>query len=331
MKVYKTHTKKQEAFLKLEVSNPAIEFEKYNEKIQEIGIDGLKEKSLPNPISFDKLHNPSMQIRFSTSDQLNNIPYTNDNTSELNIYNLLQGQDYYYQLKLNDNSESEIQVLKTDNLFPRLIYVDGVTNFRDLGGIKTLSNKVSKQGLLYRSGCLNDITNIGILEFKKLGIKTEIELRSKRVDGESFVLQCVLKNNGAIPSLNFINLPMKDRCDEDPSILKDFFKTLSKSSNYPIVFHCLSGADRTGFLSFLIDCLLGYPLDYIIKDYVFSSFSYCQLRHSNVIIEYVKKLLYHDENPKINEKELQDLTYQHLIKLGVDKSDLDAFIKIMLD
>ena len=56
--------------------------------------------------------------------------------------------------------------------------IDGVPNFRDLGGLPTADGRRTRCGVLYRSGGFEDITDRGIDTARKLGVRTVIDLRS---------------------------------------------------------------------------------------------------------------------------------------------------------
>lgn len=51
------------------------------------------------------------------------------------------------------------------------------------------------------------------------------------------------------------------------------FKIFAKRENYPILFHCSGGRDRTGTLAFLLNGLLGVAEDDLCRDWEASVFS----------------------------------------------------------
>ena len=48
------------------------------------------------------------------------------------------------------------------------------------------------------------------------------------------------------------------------------FTELLKPSNYPIVFHCIGGVDRTGTFAFMLNALLGVDEEELVRDYEMS-------------------------------------------------------------
>ncbi len=51
------------------------------------------------------------------------------------------------------------------------------------------------------------------------------------------------------------------------------FKLYTVEDNYPILFHCTSGADRTGTFAFLLEGMLGVALDDLYRDFELTCFS----------------------------------------------------------
>ncbi|WP_025873722.1 tyrosine-protein phosphatase [Enterococcus crotali] len=60
----------------------------------------------------------------------------------------------------------------------RTLPVDGMNNFRDMGGYETDSGKTVKWGMLYRSDHIHNAKESGIRYLQKLNIKTIIDYRS---------------------------------------------------------------------------------------------------------------------------------------------------------
>ena len=51
------------------------------------------------------------------------------------------------------------------------------------------------------------------------------------------------------------------------------FRIFLDEKNYPIDFHCIAGADRTGRLALVLEALLGVREDEIVEDYIMTSLS----------------------------------------------------------
>ena len=209
--------------------------------------------------------------------------------------NLKTGTRYYWTVRatLSDGSVIESKPAKFTTVEGiRNISVEGVTNFRDMGGAHTTDGGTVRQGLLYRSGRFNEkyskdlmITENGLEQVKQLGIRTDIDLRG---DKEYFDTVAYYANGYPVEGdetmvsplgedVNYVLIPrIWDNsmmvAPAGTSMMKEIFDVLCDESNYPIVFHCSIGTDRTGMAAFLINCVLRLSDEDIIRDYLFSNF-----------------------------------------------------------
>ena len=61
--------------------------------------------------------------------------------------------------------------------------------------------------------------------------------------------------------------------DEDAKrAFADAFRVFLDKSNYPVIFHCAGGADRTGAIAFILNGILGVSLDDLSKDWELTAF-----------------------------------------------------------
>ena len=216
---------------------------------------------------------------------------------KLPFYNAKVNAKYYWTVTANYKSNSftsEVATFTTKDTTLRNIFVDGVDNVRDIGGYKTASNKVVKQGLVYRSGQMNEdkvsdmqvsATDDGLRVLKEqLKIKTDVDLRKNvEIDG-------TIENSGQTKSpisdaVTYCSLPMyydgqnmlehndPEKLATNRNSIVEFFDILADSSNYPVIFHCVQGKDRTGMLSYLLGALLGESELDLYRDYLFTNFS----------------------------------------------------------
>ncbi len=215
-------------------------------------------------------------------------------TPTLELYNLIPGRTYYWKVRgTYSNDTSEVGSFTTKQSAVRAISVDGVSNVRDLGGYKVGSGNVN-YGLLYRGGKLNGTANGEAVTdegkatmLNRLGIKTEIDLRSESDDGGQ-------TQNAIGENVKYVKIPLgqyanvidyeswrnlgKDKVSGGydanyKNAIKGLFELLADESNYPVYFHCNAGADRTGTLALLINGLLGVDEQSLIKDYELTTFS----------------------------------------------------------
>ena len=199
------------------------------------------------------------------------------------VWNLMTGTTYYWRVvtTLADGTQvsSDVQSFTTA-AGPRQIKIDGVSNARDLGGwtraydITLSDGTVLKagttvaQGFTYRSAKLEYATDAGKNTLiNELGINFEIDLRSGTSSTLNEKAMPILENNfyrssSAKQYADFIN---------EPAVAGLYLKNFTKAENYPIIFHCNGGADRTGSLAFILGALQGVSEADLIKDYEFTS------------------------------------------------------------
>lgn len=214
------------------------------------------------------------------------------------------------------NNNLEIQTI------PTKISLEGQANFRDLGGYKTDDGRSIKYGMLYRSGTLSKLTDSDITKLEELRIKTVVNFlteEERQARGEdrlpkgvkTIFLPISGENNEA-------NLVLEARQTGDfTEVPKDFnykihdlltgageeayaglFDVLSKSENYPVVFHCSHGVHRTGTASALVLSALGVKWEVIEKDYMLSNdFRKTEIDHR---IEELEKIA--AQNPIIEDR-----------------------------
>lgn len=294
--------------------------------------DGTKELSRPGSVALDwkDFSNKSYNISVSKSEKFDDLvrSYLTDE-SQCVLYNLEINETYYWYA-FNDDGETKVQSFTTESLAPRSLYVDGITNARDLGGYKTDDGSFTKQGLIYRTSRFNEnettsllISESGINEMVKgLNIKTELDLR--RVDNNETggITTSPLGNE-----VNYISVPMKSGGNIillNKDIIKDVFKVFGNKENYPIVMHCSIGTDRTGMIAFLINALLGVSEEDLYRDYLFSNFANIGgNRTPSTIKGYIDTFKYSDG------KTLAEKTKSYLIEIGVSEEDINTVIEMM--
>ena len=167
----------------------------------------------------------------------------------------------------------------------RLVALEAVHNFRDLGGYRTADGRTTLWRTLFRADGLYRLTPTDVATLEPLGLRTVIDLRS---DTE-------LDERGRFPveahPVVFHHLPIVDATwadldrpayerDEDfliwayhemlsvgaPRFAKAF-DALAEPGALPAVFHCAAGKDRTGLLAALLLGSLGVSHDDIVADY----------------------------------------------------------------
>ena len=207
--------------------------------------------------------------------------------SQLTLYNLFLGKTYYWKVAaLYENGsrlETEPQNFTVTSETPRFLYVPNVDNVRDIGGFQGLEGRTVPQGLIYRSSGLNNNSSDGgktpgspranaegVRRMREeLKLRTELDLRSY---GET--AHMTVSPIGE--DINYIQIPVGAYehifTPNGSAPYAECFRVFLNPANYPIDYHCIGGADRTGSLSFLLEALLGADTEYLYRDYVLTSF-----------------------------------------------------------
>lgn len=143
----------------------------------------------------------------------------------------------------------------------RLMHVEGLNNARDIGGRMTDFGVRMKQGVCYRSSILSSATRQALKALsEEYGIVTDLDLRAEDE---------VKAERVEVRGLNFINAPGENYLDAiyEPEKLCAELRPFADPANYPIIFHCVAGRDRTGTLAILLEALCGMSEVDIVRDY----------------------------------------------------------------
>lgn len=161
----------------------------------------------------------------------------------------------------------------------RHIRFEGCFNFRDLGGLQTASGDIVRQGRLFRSDAVHNLTESDMDSIRALQVATLLDLRSS------------VEINTGTPGLlreggvRHVHVPLMDDVGVDQSDYRDIpmehlyarmldgdgmvrvFAAFAEPATYPAIIHCAAGKDRSGITIALLLRTLGVPDDAIIADY----------------------------------------------------------------
>ena len=250
----------------------------------------------------------------------------------LKIENLIPGKRYFWKVRVNLTNGEE-KTSKTYSFYTkgnvRTITLDGVSNSRDLGGIRNAENKSVKFGLIYRSANLDSVTEEGIKEAKRLGIKTDLDLRGGEAPAVSPLgsnVNLVVKNapsyTGAPSGIN--------GTQEYKDALRDEIKVFAYEENYPILFHCQIGRDRTGTLAMFILAICGVEKEAIIKEYELSYFSAIATDGAKDCPDWIDYTCYFLSELCPEYKTLSEQATAYALSLGVTEEEIAAIKRIVL-
>ena len=304
---------------------------------------GIEELSRPMPVDLSwktKNNSPvTYKVSISENEDLTDPIIIETRESSASVYNLKIGTKYYWNVTAKYESSTHISSTETfeiESYGPRNLYVDGVTNVRDVGGWVIDNTHRVKQGLFYRSGRFNtsgistiskEVTSAGEkVLLDDLKIKSEMDLR--RVDNNEVgsITSSVLGDE-----VTYFSCPMNwevgNILEDNVEMVKHIFSDiLAKEENYPLIFHCNIGTDRTGLIAYLLNGLLGVSEENLYYDYLFSNFGLIgSLRTPGNIKSYVDTIKWtegHNLSDKIN---------NYLLSIGVNNEDISAIKNIFIE
>jgi protein-tyrosine phosphatase len=163
--------------------------------------------------------------------------------------------------------------------------LDGASNFRDVGGYRTVNGRVVRKGMVFRSGALHALTAADQDRLRALGVRVAIDLRPLEE-------QAAEPTNA--PFLRIVHVPlMRGERTSDRSALANgegylrdryteivldrapdigtIFRWLAREDGLPAVIHCAAGKDRTGVVSAILLLTLGVEETTLLDDYELTS------------------------------------------------------------
>lgn len=264
---------------------------------------------------------------------VNSEKYLTTETS-LTIDNIIPNREYYWKVKVTDNDGgqkfSNVYTF-TPTAYVRTMDIDGVKNMRDVGGLVTTDGKTIQYGIMYRSAHFDSITEKGKEQIKRLGVKTDIDLR-----GESNTVSPLGEN---VRRLNYNAPYYVDEADGNKiqcglngaeSYVKEFvkeFKACADPDNYPIGFHCSLGRDRTGTLAAMLYAVSGVSRYDIVKEYELSWLSTAAANNVSIQIGAINKLCDFIESK--DGETFKDKACNFLLSIGVTQAELNSVRDIL--
>lgn len=176
-------------------------------------------------------------------------------------------------------------------------------NFRDLSGYQTIDGKSIKSHLIYRSCYLGWMNHDELEHLKDLGIKTVLDLRTSYeayedpdpiIDGiVNYRVSGMRDRNGEgvdFSPYGIHKMVIADDSNEEMlhKHMEELYKNMmfknegfmfilemiKQNIEFPLLFHCATGKDRTGAIAVLLYLLLGVSKENIMEDYLLSNQAY---------------------------------------------------------
>lgn len=231
---------------------------------------------------------------------------------------------------------------RTASSVPRWIELEGkVKNVRDLGGWCAQGGCRVRTGLVFRGEGLNENSLAGVEPGRNrlmvadvqyltgtLGIRTELDLRTLRETAAQ-------KVSPLGPNVRYVNNDSPQYADisskRGKAAMAANFRLFCERANYPIYFHCIAGADRTGSLAYVLNGVLGVAKDDLERDYestfypVIPGLSVAKGSRGTALFDKVFAQYGTEGDSLMRRIEL------YLIDCGVTEEDIAAFRAIMLE
>ena len=240
-------------------------------------------------------------------------------------------------------TESSIASFVTEDLAPRWIAVEGdIGNIRDLGGRIGLGGRRIRQGLVYRGQAFNDNSVNGEVQGRSrltvgdvryltgtLGIKTDLDLRGI---GETADMTGSPLGEGVKHVLHYSYKYKRLFRPEGMKMMAENFRLFCDRKNYPVYFHCIAGADRTGSLAYVLNAVLGVSRQEMETDW--ESTFYPNIPDENPDPDFWRRESHFNEGfAKYGDADTpwQDRIVLYLKACGITDAEIEAFRGIMLE
>uniref|UniRef100_A0AAU2JKL0 Tyrosine-protein phosphatase n=1 Tax=Streptomyces sp. NBC_00049 TaxID=2903617 RepID=A0AAU2JKL0_9ACTN len=183
----------------------------------------------------------------------------------------------------------------------RQIPLQGAVNFRDLGGYRTWTGGQVRQGLVYRSDALSKLTDTDISTVAGLGLTKAVDFRipmELQYDGADRLPAGLTATARPVSDLGLYGTLVGAIGSGDPATqeqmlgggraeayMRDIYRTfvtspenraqfaatlreIADGGQGPLLYHCTSGKDRTGWMSYVLLRALAVPEDTAERDYL---------------------------------------------------------------
>jgi protein-tyrosine phosphatase len=177
----------------------------------------------------------------------------------------------------------------------RRIELSGAVNFRDIGGYPAGPGRRVRWSTVFRSDDLGGLTDADIELVDALGIRTLIDFRVPfertrkpnrlPVDRVIESVELGFVPSGGIEMLRGIAEGVLDAEDVRQMVITQYrsfvtegqtqyrtaFGVIADAERFPLLIHCTSGKDRTGFAIAVLLATLGVPRETVVRDFLLTN------------------------------------------------------------
>ncbi len=285
---------------------------------------------LPITLKWEDVGADCYRVRLATASDFSDSKVVLTAATTVSFSNPLVATTYYWQVEAlyEDRTDaSAVFSFKTAPM-PRAVHIEGVSNTRDIGGYAVSETARIRQGMVYRSGILNAITEKGLYQAKEeLGIRCEVDYTGSAAGSH------VSSLGNDVLYYNFEGVHYLMLADEAyQKILAEEIRIFADPSNYPMLIHCALGRDRTGTAAMMLLALCGVSEKDVYCDYELSMFSEqgslgepetMVAQHVRPTFDYIKSVCKKDT--------LQENVEAFLLKIGVTAEEIASIKSIMIE
>ena len=177
----------------------------------------------------------------------------------------------------------------------RLVALDAVHNFRDLGGYPARDGTVTRWRTIFRADGLHRLTPADLDVIRTIGLRTVLDLRSQPELDEhgtfsrhevdvAFAHHPVIDTtwdreaHADVEAHEFLVRAYTEMLMQGAPRFADAITALAEPGALPAVFHCAAGKDRTGLLAALLLSALGVPRTVVLADYALTADAMVRMR-----------------------------------------------------
>lgn len=186
----------------------------------------------------------------------------------------------------------------------RQIPLQGAVNVRDIGGYRTWTGGQVRQGLVYRSDALSKLTDADVTTVSGLGLRKVVDFRipmELQYDGVDRLPAGLSPTSRPVSDLGLYGTLVGAISSGDPvtqermlgggraeAYMRDIYRTfvtspenraqfaatlreIANGAQGPLLYHCTSGKDRTGWVTYVLLRALAVPEDTAERDYLASN------------------------------------------------------------
>jgi protein-tyrosine phosphatase len=177
----------------------------------------------------------------------------------------------------------------------RRIGLEGAVNFRDIGGYPAIAGRRVRWRRVFRSDSLSKLTDDDHAQLAALGVRTLVDFRlaserrelPNRLAASSDIesVEIGFIPEGVLDMLHAVSRGTVTRTDVERTFIDqyrrfvtdhgaEFARALAYAldeEHLPLLLHCTSGKDRTGFAISVLLLALGTPQESILEDYTLTN------------------------------------------------------------